>query len=317
MIPHSGFVEISGNPSTFILIGGSNSNTTQTTFRGSTFEIPHYANMINIMAVGAGGGGGSGQFGLSGTIGGGGGASGAVMSLTMPTLFLPSKIYAIPGLGGAGGDASNSGTGIAGSATIVSTTLERGTGGAGCIAFAYGGNGGLPGPIGTGGLASVNMASLVASGISPAGTNFGVYNLRETRAGGNGGSATSGTDATFAFVSGGGGGGAQGSGTGYNGGGVAVGLGGNGTGTQPDSSIYTTNPDTGGDIDGAHGIIRRSPLYFTGGVGGKGYVANNGGRGGNGAPGCGGGGSGAGGSSATAFQTGGRGGDGFVIISVW
>lgn len=309
MIPHSGFVEIDTN--SFLLTSGTLSNG----FAPRVFELPNWVNMVHIIAVGGGGGGGAGAIGSGNALGGGGGgASGGILSVAYPAFVLPTRLFVTLGDGGTPGVAGG-GTFVTASPGITSTS-----GAAGCIAFAKGGNAGAAGTTliggGAGGASSV-MSTIQTDGQCPY-VAYGIWSTRNSLAGTNGGYNSSSAEASFAFVSGGTGGGALlNQLTEFTAGQVNVGLGGNGTGTQPHSGVYTTNPQTGQLSDGAHGIISYKPLYFTGGIGGKAYAGGRGGVGGNGAPGCGGGGGGASSSAGGSSQLGGKGGDGFVVISYW
>lgn len=315
MIPHGGFTQIDGSPYTFLITSSSGTVTGNT--YGQVFEIPNWSNMVHIIAVGAGGGGGAGALGTTGSIGGGGGgASGGVLSVMYPTFVLPRRLFITLGVGGVGG-APGSINGTGGSNTFISTNPSIAIG-AGCVAYAIGGNGGAGGSTtigGAGGIASTNMANIQTNGTCPY-VSYGYWSSRNTLAGTTGGFNSVSSDASFAFVSGGTGGGSlTNPATEFAAGQINVGLGGNGTGTQPHSGVYSINPVTSQASDGAHGIISYKPLYFTGGIGGKAYAGGRGGTGGNGAPGCGGGGSGA--SASGSVQVGGKGGDGFVVISCW
>jgi hypothetical protein len=242
---------------------------------------PRGASMVGITLVGAGSGGGNG----STTIGGGGGGSGAVVTWIGPSFALPDAVRVVIGSGGT--------TNVAGGATSLVFQQRDGTGYT--LLSAAGG-------------AAVASAS-VTGGVGGAAftdspfASTGIWNSTAGQNGANGSSTTSGssvTASTSTFLSGGGGGA-----------GGAAGTGGGVTG-QYGRSVPITPAGIATPAQNGYsslGMVNQL-LYSLGGAGG---TTNDtaGLKGGDAAIGSGGGGSG------EDALTGGRGGNGVVIIWSW
>lgn len=281
-----------------------------TTYDVYSFSIPGPASIVftqsvanaSLLVIGGGGGGGS-------VIGGGGGG-GEVVSQTATTL---NGAYTINvGIGGIGGVYQNTTYwgGVSGEATTITGTNVNIT--------AKGGGGG-------GGYSSAGTTTPIVSawGLSP--LSYG-YSPTNTTSGAHGGGTGAGSGAGIA------------AGTGFNaGGGIASSnYGGGGGGAGGVGAAGTTTAAGAGGLGLASSITGSSVSYAGGGGGGirnaaaSGASGNGGGgnggygtssataQGGNGVRGAGGG---AGGWLDTSnpgnlYQSGGKGGDGMVIISV-
>jgi hypothetical protein len=280
---------------------------------------PRGISFIKIICIGGGGGGGAGHSSATTTARGGGGAggSGTIGHVTIPAVFLPDRLYVLPGRGGFSFAAN--GIGGSGGNTYVciapdSSLIYR-------VCFANGSNTASPGSaIGRGpGSSSVtgpNQTTTLLSGIG----NF--TTLGNGTGGAPGGTHTGAAGNSFTYPTtgmllSGGGGGAGGAGF----------AGGDITAPASQTSTYTIFPTLPGGVagtagslaggDGAAGVNNTQLLLFTGGSGGgsgfDGTAGSVGGRGGDGGIGSGGGGGGAG----TTGGNGGNGGPGLVIISCW
>jgi hypothetical protein len=286
------------------------------------WKKPRGITMLHILCVGAGGGGGGGFSAAAGSAkgGGGGGGAGALVNLIIPAMFVPDKLYVLPGNGGKGGSAggagnfgttscvfiypdanfnpanlliisASSGTTIA-SAGGAGTAAAGGAGGSGmtaastpstCIFAQCGVMGGQPGGGGSaGGAPGAN------------GNNFThTTPLSNVLPGTGGGGSTSGAPTTSGGV------------TSFTSSGML--------GPIKESAPSAAGP---GAVGGSGSVILRSPVapfFVYGGLGAGGSDASVGAPGGNGAWGSGGG----GGGSGTTGGAGGDGGAGVVIITGW
>jgi hypothetical protein len=267
------------------------------------WDKPDGCNMIHIAVIGAGAGGGGGYQHAAGATGGGGGggAASGVYTMMIPAYVLPDKIYIQVGVGGAGGANLAAGAvggityiGLVPDSTITSANLlishSFGTGGGGAGSATGGSGGGTSSISWT--LTLTGWGKTVQTVSAQAGT--GVTALDQTRiVGGGAGGAFSSTGATLAGNS------------------VTSAY------KQPSSVTYSAaQPTTGGITKAGNGPRLMSPQpQFFGGAGGASFSTTTAANGGDGDIGCGGGGAGpnlTGGSS-----TGGRGGDGMVIITCW
>jgi len=280
-------------------------NTTDNTYKNQVFYEsgtwikPRGITMVSFFVVGAGGGGGSGSNstpGATGNAGGGGGGGGAVSRLLIPAIFLPDVLTIVIGNGG---DPSTNGGNtyidLPNGSNVFTTRLVFSNGGGG------GGNAASTtnGTAGTGGAA----ASVSTSAIY---LNLGI---QSSLAGGTAGAPSATT--TTNLTSGGGRGGQRNSaGSRTNPGGII----GNET-----TLASVTLSDFNVTFVGNSGIFTMVPFQSYGGAGGwsSTNVTNQcGGNGGNGVLGSGGGGGGGGNTGCpTGVSTGGKGGDGLVIIS--
>jgi hypothetical protein len=278
-----------------------------------TWSKPANSKMISIFMIGGGGGGGGGAHSVSSTrVGGTGGGSSSITNGIFPSILLPDTLYINVGTGGDGGTiGGNGGSGslsyLSVQPNIIPNNLILVSGG---IA-ATGGNGSASGggAAGTifsntqaflsfGGLFNSIAGQLGAAGLSTAGTNITVGTIPLTGGAGGGGVSTGvpssgGSINQFSFI------------PRINGGITAT------TFVSQASDGYNSKIFQ-------NNISNKNILLFTGGAGGYSSVLNSGGSGGAGSYGCGGGGGGAG-SNTVPFSggTGGRGGDGLVIITCW
>jgi hypothetical protein len=288
------------------------------------WKKPRGITMMHILCIGAGGGGGGGQSAAAGTskAGGAGGGSGSLSTLLIPAIYLPDKLYVLPGNGGRGGAAGVNGT--TGSTSLVllypdsllqvdNILINSSNSGTATSGGGTAGSGGTAGTGGSGMLASTSSAARWSQ--------LGLYNSFAGNGGSslnNGGSpGSNGQNFTYpsgsAFIMPGTGGGGTTSGTPNTSGGIisfssAVIL-----GPVVEAKSAAAGP---GSVSGSGGYVLRGPVmpfFVYGGLGGGGADAAAGGNGGDGVFGSGGGGGGAG----TTGGTGGDGGAGIVIITCW
>jgi hypothetical protein len=281
---------------------------------GNSWQVwdkPDGCNFIHIVAIGAGAGGGGGYQKSSSASGGGGGGgvSSGISTMMIPAYVIPDKLHIQVGTGGAGGanltagsissptyvslipDATNT---LANTliSSVQSTAISTAAGSAGS---ASGGLGGNPSNVSNSmpfaGWSKYNI-SIILPQAGQAGTTP-VINLEQTRivGGGAGGAFTTlgaqiaGRSITSSYK-------------------------------QPSAVVYSVGEPLGisGKAGNGPNLISPQPQFF-GGAGGAALTTTNIANGGNGGIGCGGGGAGpnlTGGSS-----TGGKGGDGMVIITCW
>jgi hypothetical protein len=282
----------------------------QVFYVSGTWKKPSNITMVQFFLVGAGGGGGNG--GLTalgvGNAGGGGGGGGAITKLLIPAIFLPNELYVNVGIGGSGG--SPGGTGGVTYVDLINGNNTSST----LIASA---NGGVGGNAGTGGTAGGGGAGGAAA---TAGTTvYTGLGLSTSIAGGTGGAGAVGTSNSVAITnssttltSGGNGGCGRNS---LNNKGTPGGITGN-------NVFLPTLLPSGNAVtlkDGTNGINSLSPFQSYGGVGAYGSENTNlilcGGNGGDGILGSGGGGGGGGNTNCVGGSLGGRGGNGFVLIT--
>jgi hypothetical protein len=266
------------------------------------FVIPKNATMLHIWAIGAGGPGGFGfsrAAGLPGG-GGGGGATGAIVTMLVPTRFLPPTLYIYVGggLGNTGGrtwvsyrryDSPNN--------TIADSLLLANFG-------SSGGAGSAIGPGSAGAINSYGLANNLYAGLGTLTITVGTGgSLGGAHTGAIGGAinAFSGNGAPFT----GGAGGAGCTTTDFTGGIIQ-----NNANAQQHAGFTIAGGASGGG-DGLNGLQFDEPFTCYGGSGGGSNNSGVGGKGGDGAIGCGGGGGGAG----VTGGAGGRGGNGRVVIT--
>jgi hypothetical protein len=272
---------------------------TQIFYQSGAWVKPRGIKGVFITCIGAGGGGGGGTPGASGVnqIGGGGGGCGGITRVLLPASLITDTLLITIGDGGLGGSSGANGT--SGTATYVDVQYRRQyqlT----ALCYANGGNGGF---------ANGNAGTAASIGGSTAAifTTLGQVNFL---AGGNGsignlaaaGSpVTLGSSSTSLVTPGAGGGGKNTSNVGFEGG-----------------IINSANPvpilSAGTNSNGIGGVFNLIPFYSLGGSGGAGNGTGVGFNGGRGSYGAGGGG---GGSGIITAGSGGRGGDGLVIIECW
>ncbi len=267
------------------------------------FVIPKNATMLHIWGIGAGGNGGGGASRAAGTPGGGGGggATGAIVTMIIPTRFLPPIIYIIVGKGGGSvsdgftkvmfrrGDALNN---IVADSLFLANTGGNGIAGSSASAGAAG---------------TVAVYSLQNNAYA----GLGTLSITAAQAGELGGAITgaTGLNKNPAFSAGlpftGGAGGAGCTITDFSGGSIIP-----NSNAQQQLGITLAGGAAGGG-DGLNGLQFDEPFTCYGGSGGGSNNSGIGGKGGDGAIGCGGGGGGAG----VTGGAGGRGGNGRVVIT--
>jgi hypothetical protein len=141
-----------------------------------TWNKPPGISFINIICVGGAGGGGGGSARRPGvsTIGATGGATGAMTTITLPSFGIPDTLYILPGYGGLGGRGGESGSIIPGgsgaslglsgtSGTPSYVCFYPNTGSGYVLSIANGGGGGLLGQTGN---------STATAGVGAASTAF-------------------------------------------------------------------------------------------------------------------------------------------------
>lgn len=267
------------------------------------FVIPKNATMLHIWAIGAGGNGGAGASRAAGTAGGGGGggASGAIVTMLVPTRFLPPTLYILVGKG----------TGTTEGRTWVSFRKFDGFNSiiADSLLMANIGNGGGGGSATVAGTAGTNGAYTASSNLY---AGLGTLTITAGQGGSAGGAITG--QAGFinsAFNGGmpfsGGAGGAGCTSADFAGGSINP----NGNAQQQSGITLAGGGSVFGQYDGLNGLQFEEPFTCYGGSGGGSNNSGVGGKGGDGAIGCGGGGGGAG----VTGGAGGRGGNGRVVIT--
>jgi hypothetical protein len=258
-----------------------------------TLNIPATAKMVEIVAQGSGGGGGGGRCDVAGTArfggGGGGGGSRTEMSFLPSALIGPLKV--IVGSGGSGGAAqtatANGGNGGSGGSSEV-----RHNGNVNILLSGRGwGGGGGSATAGAGGITSPS-SGFDAGSAGGAGDLSFPGNSTAVRGASGGGAGGGINTANTPTVGGNGSSQLWVGGSGGAGGAVGVDGGVAGLGYFPDQPV----PGTGGGGGGASVTVK-------GGAGGAAWNGGGGGGGGAGTPSTGGSG------------VGGRGGDGYVVIT--
>jgi len=269
------------------------------------FVIPKNATFLHIWAIGAGTNGGAGASRTAGTAGGGGGggATGAIVTMLIPTRFLPSTLYIVVGKGGGlstdgytkvmlrRGDTL--GVIVADSLLLANTGSTNGGAGSAIAAGSAGGTAGY------------FLGNNLYAGL-------GTLTITAAQAGSAGGAITGQAGFINSAFSGGmpfsgGAGGAGCTTTDFAGGSI------NPTSTAQQQSGITLagGGSVFGIYDGLNGLQFEEPFTCYGGSGGGSNNSGTGGKGGDGAIGCGGGGGGAG----VTGGAGGRGGNGRVVIT--
>jgi hypothetical protein len=272
-----------------------------TAFR--TWNKPPGISFVHIICIGGSGGGGGGSARRAGVsiIGATGGASGAMTSTLLPSYNTPDILYILPGYGGNGGQGGLSGSGATpglgsvGTAGTPSYVCYYPNTAAGYVLnIANGGGGGIPGQQGNGSCVGGAAAASTAYPIS----QFGL----RTSITGHGYLASTAGNAGALYRITAGGGNASIINTPSAGGVV-----------QPAGELFQTVPS--GQTQGApgnNGMIDLQKFISYGGTAGYSSVTQDGGLSGNGGLGSG----GAGGAYGNLTGSyGGRGGDGFVIIT--
>lgn len=278
----------------------------------STWRKPRGVTMCTIFGFGSGGGGGNGVVGANSTAaGGGGGGSGGQTYLTIPAALVPDVLFISVGMG-------LNAAGVASRVAINPDTTANN-----CLWIANGGGVGGNGAGATAGAAG--SAGAVATIATMPLAGLGTYSLLAGQAGIIGGTTVAGAALTIpttglVITGGTGGGGLPAAATnGKDGGAFTV------AGVfppQPAGLGATAATTPGGDGSNGFAMAFRGLGYNYGGTGGgtshgsatgAGLV---GGKGGAAGPGCGGGGGG-GALTGSTQGTGGRGGDGSVVILAW
>lgn len=272
---------------------------------------PRGVSMISIFCIGGGGGGGSGIILLFPSTSGGGGGGGGGSSQTvvmLPASFVPDVLYVQVGGGGA---ANTSGALSYVSVDQSSTTINNIL----CVSGTAAALGGANATVSAGGNGAAGGTAATLSVMPLAG--LGVYNFIAGQNGTNGGAASaSGTGVNQTFpttgaVCMGGCGGAGTNGTDLLGGGITAASPANifNRFIVPNSTSLAVGPD---------GFCLRNstvPFFSFPGLGASSNASATkessiGGKGGYGS-------GGGGGGTGTSLATGGRGGDGLVIITSW
>jgi hypothetical protein len=266
------------------------------------WEKPNGCNMIHIVVIGSssGGGGGYQRIATADGGGGGGGAAGGIYTIMIPAYTTPDKLHIQVGAGGAGG--ANLAAGGAGGATYVAL-IPNTTTSANILISNTSAVGGGAGSV-TGGAAGAaatwaipfngwgKYVNVIASQAGQAGTTPSVDIERTGIVGGGAGGAFAAASTQVAGRS------------------ITSSY------KQPSAVTYSVGQAIGvsGSAGSGPNLISPQPQFF-GGAGGAALTTTNTANGGDGGIGCGGGGAGpnlTGGSS-----TGGKGGDGLVIITCW
>ena len=268
------------------------------------WEKPDGCNFIHIVTIGSGGGGGGGfqRAAAANGGGGGGGVSGGISTMMLPAYALPDKLYIRVGRGGAGG--ANLAAGNFGDITWI--TLVPST--------SPNANALFRGPLanaGNAGSATGGAGGAAGAGAAVFLTGWGKNNLNIVPEQAGQAGTTPSTDLAQTRIVGAGAGGAFAAASTQ-----AAGRSVTSSYKQPSAVTYSVGQAIGvsGSAGSGPNLMSPHPQFF-GGAGGAAITTTNTVNGGNGAIGCGGGGAGVnltGGSS-----TGGRGGDGMVIITCW
>lgn len=286
----------------------------------SVWNKPRGAGMVHIFVLSGGGGGGAGFVGANAAAGGGGGGgSSAQTNVWMPAWLIPDVLYCSVGVGGAGATTAAGGNGVLSYVAIAPDTgltaqniIARG----GAAAGQGGGVGtaAVGGPTGTAG----TITTIATMPLALAGAWFTIAGQVGIIGGFGAAGGNQALPTTGVRTVGGAGGGAVGNaGTTYAGGNITA------VGNSPvfPGGAGSTGANVSG-VAGSHGrdLTKDNPYFIGGAGGGGGYGTgagtSNGGAGGDGGIGCGGGGGG-GALTAKVGGTGGRGGDGIVIITSW
>ena len=270
------------------------------------WEKPDGCNMIHIVMIGAGSGGGGGyqRAAAANGGGGGGGVAGGISTMMIPAYTIPDKLHILVGAGGAEG--ANLASGGAGGSTYVGLVPDTSNLLANILIRNF--------QASTGGAAGSATGGAGGSGVlqnSASFTGWGKNNLAIVPAQAGQAGTTPSTDlASTRIISNGAGGAFAAASTQVAGRSITSSY------KQPSAVTYSVGQAVGisGSAGAGPNLISPQPQFF-GGAGGAAITTTNAVNGGNGGIGCGGGGAGpnlTGGSS-----TGGRGGDGLVIITCW
>jgi hypothetical protein len=266
------------------------------------FVIPKNATMLHIWAIGAGGPGGFGFSRAAGTAGGGGGggATGAIVTMLIPTRFLPPTLYIYvgAGLGNTGGRTWVSYRRYDNPNNIIADSLL----------MANIGNGGGAGSATAAGTAGASSPYTLSNNIY---AGLGTLTITAGQSGSAGGAITGQAGLLNSAFNGGmpftgGAGGAGCTSADFSGGSIVPNA-----NAQQQSGITLLGGGSGFGNDGLNGLQFDEPFVCYGGSGGGSNNSGVGGKGGDGAIGCGGGGGGAG----VTGGAGGRGGNGRVVIT--
>lgn len=281
---------------------------TVTNVQWSTYQVPSWANFINILCIGGGAGSGGGFTRTAGTAGGGGGTGGssAVTRVTVPAMFLPSTLFIQVGAGGKG---VASGGGTAGSGVLSYVSIAPNITATNVLAVSgnaapVGGGTGTAAAVGALGAAGTvaTIANMPLAGMGHFDVVAGVAGVAGGAvAGGNGTQNGIPTSSCITTA------GTAGAGT------TSADFAGGQWIAITDSFLSQNRPATpaAGSNNGSGGFPMWKPMFFWAGTGGSSSNTGVGGNGGNGSFGCSGGGGGAG----TTGGRGGDGGDGIVIIT--
>ena len=266
------------------------------------FVIPKNATMLHIWAIGAGGPGGAGFSRAAGSPGGGGGggATGAIVTMIIPTKYLPSTLYILVGKS-AGTAEGNTRVAFRRGDTTSTAVVDS-------LLMAAGGNSGSTGTAGAAGGAGTANAYAIGNNLYAGLSTLTVTAAQQGAAGGAHTGATGGSISAFGvgmpFCAGSGGGGCT---TTDSAGGTISPVNAN----AQNHTGFTLAGGLAGGGNGQDGLLFDEPFTCYGGTGGGSNNSGVGGNGGNGAIGCGGGGGGAG----VTGGSGGAGGNGRVVIT--
>ena len=272
-----------------------------------TWNKPPGVSFVHIVCVGAGGGGGGGYgyyiAGAGNIFGAAGGAHGTMTTTFLPAYNVPDTLYILPGSGGRGGGGGRSGSlaaaasaaGTAGGSSYVSYYPNTGAGYT--LAVATGGGGGPQAQTGNGGSIGGAVAVSTNYPTSQIGLRNSVNQTTILQSAGH-------TAAMYRVVAGGFGMGTS----------LTAPFSGSGQGVFPAGEMAFQSASSGisQGAPGNPGTSDWQKFIFNGGMSGYHSITQNGGLAGDGAYGCGGGGGAYGNPTGS---NGGRGGDGFVIIT--
>lgn len=264
------------------------------------WEKPDGCNMIHIVVIGAGGGGGGGYQRVSTAAGGGGGggSSGGIAITMIPAYAIPDKLYIQVGVGGAGG--ANLAAGTVGGSTYIGLVPDSTITSANLLISAI-----SPFSGGFAGSATGGSSGMTSTPTTPF-TGWSKNLLVSSVVGSSG--TTPSVDLDQTRIVGGGAGGAFAAASTS-----AVGRSVTSSYKQPSTVVYSVGAPTTGKSGNGPNLISPQPQFF-GGAGGAALTTNSSSNGGDGGIGCGGGGAGV---DLSAALTGGKGGDGLVIITCW
>jgi hypothetical protein len=272
------------------------------------WEKPDGCNFIHIVVIGTGAGGGGGYQRVASATGGGGGggAASGISTMMIPAYTIPDKLYIQVGIGGAGG--AKLAAGSAGGASYVGLVPDTTNTSANILISNVNSTGGGSAGSASGGAAGSAAGIVWATPF----TGWGKYiNIIAGQAG-QAGTGNSNFDQT-AIVGGGAGAAYAAASTQVAGRSVTSSY------KQPSSIAVSTSSALGTFVNNSGSgasLMYPQPQFFAG-AGAAAQTSATSNDGGNGGIGCGGGGGGVGTISYVNSPSGGKGGDGLVIITAW